>query len=104
MDVLHDDGDNPIETWPFSADRQFKSGALQVPDETVRLMATEIQEVQRRLTGTCMFIGKLTGTDGIIILGTDLRVRGFGAEILLDNAKRCKTYVVKDSLARTKEG
>lgn len=66
-------------------------------------MVTEIQEAQRRLTETCMFIGNLAGSDGAIVLGTGLKVRGFGAEILLDKAKRSKVYMVKDSLARTKE-
>ena len=75
----------------------------EVPEETVRLMATEIQEAQRRLTESCMFIGNLAGTDGAIVLSTDLRVRGFGAEILLDKAKRSKVYVVEDPLSRTKE-
>ena len=85
--------------WP----PQFKHGAPEVPEETVRLMATEIQEAQRRLTETCMFIGNLAGTDGAIVLGTDLKIRGFGAEILLDKTKRSKVYMVKDSLSKTKE-
>lgn len=96
LNLRHKYGDM---VWP----PQFKHGAPEVPEETVRLMATEIQEAQRRLTESCMFIGNLAGTDGAIVLGTDLRVRGFGAEILLDKAKRSKVYVVKDSLARTKE-
>jgi len=96
LNLRHKYGDM---VWP----PQFKRGAPEVPEETVRLMATEIQEAQRRLTETCMFVGNLAGTDGAIVLGTDLKVRGFGAEILLDKAKRSKVSVVKDSLKRTKE-
>lgn len=96
LNLRHKHGDM---VWP----PQFKHGAPEVPEETVRLIVTEIQETQRRLTEICMFIGNLAGTDGAIVLGTDLKVRGFGAEILLDKAKRSKVYMVKDSLARAKE-
>ena len=65
-------------------------------------MATAIQEAQRRLTETSIFIGNLAGTHGAIVIGTDLRVKGFGAEILLDKAKRSKVYEVPDSLAKIK--
>lgn len=85
--------------WP----PQFKHGAPEVAEETVRLTVTEIQEAQRRLTETCMFIGNLAGTDGAIVLGTDLRVKGFGAEILLDKVKPSKVYVVKDLLLGIQE-
>lgn len=85
--------------WPA----QFKQGAQDVPEETVQLPINEIQEAQRRLAETCMFIGNLAGTDGAIVLGTDLKVKGFGTEILLDKAKRSKVYMVRDPLGEAKE-
>lgn len=96
LNLRHKYGDM---VWP----PQFKHGAPEVPEETVRLTATEIREAQRRLTETCMFIGNLAGTDGAIVLGTDLKLKGFGTEILLDNAKRSKVYTVKDGLGGPKE-
>lgn len=85
--------------WPA----QFKQGAQDVPEETLQLTINEIQEAQRRLAETCMFIGNLAGTDGAIVLGTDLKVKGFGTEILLDKAKRSKVYMVRDPLGEAKE-
>lgn len=82
---------------------QFKDGAPKITEDEVRQIATEIQEAQRRLTESCMFVGNLAGTDGAIVLGTDLKVRGFGAEILLDKVKSSKVYMVKSPLENTKE-
>lgn len=96
LNLRHKYGDM---VWP----PQFKHGAPEVLEETVRLTATEIREAQRRLTETCIFIGNLAGTDGAIVLGTDLKLKGFGTEILLDNAKRSKVYTVKDALGGPKE-
>ena len=48
-------------------------------------------------------MGNFSGTDGAIVIGTDLKVKGFGAEILLDRAKRSKVYEVKDPMRKTKE-
>jgi len=99
LNLRHKYGDM---VWP----PQFRHGAPEVPEvpeETIRLMATEVREAQRRLTETCIFIGNFAGTDGAIVLGTNLKVRGFGAEILLDKAKPSRVYMVKDTLGRTRE-
>jgi len=85
--------------WPA----QFKKSAPEVPDETVRLTINELLEAQRKLTETCVFVGNFAGTDGAIVLGTDLKVKGFGVEILLDKAKPSKVYAVRDPLKSTKE-
>ena len=51
----------------------------------MRLTDYSLQEAQRRLAETCKFIGDLSGTDGAIVLRTDLSIDGFGTEILLDS-------------------
>jgi hypothetical protein len=96
LNLRHKHGDM---IWPA----QFKENAQEVTKETQQLMMNEILEAQRRLTETCMFIGNLAGTDGAIVIGTDLKVKGFGAEILLDKAKPSKVYMVSDCLAGTRE-
>ena len=96
LNLRHRHGDM---LWP----PQFKENAPKVSEDEVRWLYTEIQEAQRRLTESCMFVGNLAGTDGAIVIGTDLKVRGFGAEILLDKAKSSKVYMVKSSIENTKE-
>jgi hypothetical protein len=85
--------------WPS----QFKKDAPEVTEDEVQRIAVEIRRAERRLAESCMFVGNLAGTDGAIVLGADLKVKGFGAEILLDKAKPSKVYLVKYPLENTKE-
>ena len=85
--------------WP----PQFKKGAPEVAEETIRLTISELLDVQRKLTETCMFVGNLAGIDGSIVIGTDLKVKGFGSEILLDKASVTKVFEVREPLSETIE-
>jgi hypothetical protein len=96
LNLRHSHGDM---VWPA----QFKENAPKVSEEEVQRLYTEIQEAQRRLTESCIFVGNLAGTDGAIVVGTDLKVKGFGAEILLDKVKPSKVYMVKRPTENTKE-
>jgi len=96
LNLRHRHGDM---VWP----PQFKNDAPEVTEDEVRRIVTEIQEAQRRLAESCMFVGNLAGTDGAIVIGTDLKVRGFGAGILLDKVKPSKVYMVNSYLENTKE-
>lgn len=74
------------------------------PTETeIRLTNFLSHEAQRRLAETCEFIGNLSGTDGAIVLRTDLSVEGFGTEILLDKAKCSKVYKVSEPMSKKRE-
>jgi hypothetical protein len=68
-------------------------------DEDVQqdLFQTEclLGDAQRNLAETCSFIGRFSGTDGALIMQTDLSVEGFGVEILLDKAMPARVYEVK---------
>lgn len=72
-------------------------------EANVKLTDYSLQEAQRRLAETCKFIGGLSGTDGAVILRTDLSIDGFGTEILLDKAPRTKVYKMIDPATRVKE-
>jgi hypothetical protein len=85
--------------WPV----QFKKGAPKVADETIRLTYNELVEAQLKLSETCMFVGNLSGIDGAIVIGTDLKVKGFGSEILLDKARVTKVFEVREPLSETEK-
>ena len=77
---------------------------LYIADEDAQqeLLMTEsmLKDTQRTLAETCSFVGRLSGTDGALILRTDLSVEGFGAEILLDKAMPVNVHEVKEPLER----
>lgn len=53
-------------------------------------------EAEKKLAESCIFVGKLSGTDGALLLTADLRLLGFGAEIRLDRiTSEIKVYKVK---------
>ncbi|MCP4257046.1 MAG: hypothetical protein GY774_05910 [Planctomycetes bacterium] len=95
MNMRHKYGDM---VWP----PQFKDGDAEASEEILRLTSYELIDAQRKLAESCTFVGNLSGTDGAIVIGTDLSVLGFGAEILLDNAPRSEVYSVTDPLRKTK--
>ena len=96
MNMRHKHGDM---AWP----PQFKDGAAEVSEEILRLTSYELVDAQRKLAESCTFVGNLSGTDGATVIGTDLSVLGFGAEILLDKAPGSKIYSVTDPLRETKK-
>jgi hypothetical protein len=63
----------------------IKTGDDLMPaEEELSLTALLMQNAQRRLAETCRLVGDLSGTDGAVILRTNLFVEGFGAEIRLE--------------------
>lgn len=54
-----------------------------------------------KLLKHALSFGGLAGTDGAIILRTDLNVEGFGTEIVLDKVSRPKAFEVDDPMQRT---
>lgn len=80
------------------ADRQW---ALDAPDgedpaklAELRLAYAEVREATRALAEACRFVASLAGADGALVMGTDLSVVGFGAEIRMENAPRATVYEV----------
>lgn len=53
-------------------------------------------EAEKKLADACIFVGKLSGTDGALLLKSDLMLLGFGTEIRLDRVTSdIKVYKVK---------
>ncbi len=52
----------------------------------------DVETLLRRLIDNCHFVGKLSSTDGALIIRNDLSVEGFGAEILLDKTEPVEIY------------
>lgn len=96
LNLRHKYGDM---VWP----PQFKEGAPEAAEETKRLTMSELLEAQRKLAETCMFAGNLAGVDGSIVIGTDLKIKGFGSEILLDKAIVTKVFEAREPLNETME-
>ena len=96
LNLRHKHGDM---VWPA----QFKGRAPEVPAKALLLTRTELFESEKRLAETCTFVGHFSGTDGAIVIGTDLKIKGFGAEIILDNARCSKVYAVRGPVGKTRE-
>jgi hypothetical protein len=53
-------------------------------DRTLDFLYFQLGEAEKKLAESCNFVGKLSGTDGAILLTADLQLYGFGTEIRLD--------------------
>ncbi|MDB5097576.1 MAG: hypothetical protein JWM80_1997 [Cyanobacteria bacterium RYN_339] len=60
----------------------------------LRLAYFEVRDANQQLAETCACVGHLAGTDGAVVLRTDLSVLGFGAEILLEQMPAAPVYEV----------
>jgi len=69
-------------------------------EQELHLTSFLLQESQRKFAQACSFVGSLAGTDGAIVLRTDLTVEGFGTEIVLDKVKPAKAFEVDDPLEK----
>ena len=69
----------------------------------LKLMSFELEEAQQRLADTCRFVANFSGTDGAIVMRTDLSVEGFGTEIRLNKIRPSKVYKVEDPWQRQRE-
>jgi DisA bacterial checkpoint controller nucleotide-binding len=70
-------------------------------EQEITLASFPLGPLQQKVAQVCTFIGSLAGTDGAIVLGTDLIVEGFGTEIVLDKVKPAKAFQVDDPMQRT---
>jgi hypothetical protein len=58
----------------------------------IRSVTYLMEGAQHTFIETCKFIGDLSGTDGAIVLRTDLTLEGFGAEIISGKASSAVVY------------
>ncbi len=69
-------------------------------EQEIALASFPLRGFQQKVAQACTFVGSLAGTDGAIVLRTDLTVEGFGTEIVLDKVKRAKAFKVDDPMQR----
>lgn len=62
--------------------------------QKIAMASFPLQGLQQKVAQACTFVGGFAGTDGAIVLRTDLSVEGFGAEIVLDKVKPAKAFEV----------
>lgn len=62
--------------------------------QEIALASFPLRGLQQKVAQACTFVGSLAGTDGAIILRTDLTVEGFGTEIVLDKVSPAKAFNV----------
>ncbi len=67
-------------------------------DSEIALASFPLQGLQQKVAQACTFVGGFAGTDGAIVLRTDLSVEGFGAEIVLDKVKPAKAFEVDNPM------
>ncbi|MNS17984.1 hypothetical protein D3C72_496690 [compost metagenome] len=65
------------------------------PLNDLRLAYAEVRDANQALAEACAFVGQLAGTDGAIVLRTDLSLLGFGTEIVLEEAAPAPVYEVQ---------
>lgn len=66
------------------------------PDESGAALARrDFEEAQLKLARCCSVLGRLGGTDGAVVMRSDLTVLGFGAEIVLDKASPASAALYK---------
>ena len=63
-------------------------------EHEIALASFPLRGLQQKVAQACTFVGSLAGTDGAIILRTDLTVEGFGTEIVLDKVRPAKAFEV----------
>lgn len=69
-------------------------------EQEIALASFPLRGLQQKVAQACTFVGSLAGTDGAIVLRTDLTVDGFGTEIVLDKVKPAKAFAVDDPMQR----
>jgi hypothetical protein len=65
-------------------------------DQQLNATFFSLLDAEKRLAESCDFVGKLSGTDGALVLTSDFSLHGFGTEIRLENISAdVKVYKVK---------
>ena len=77
-----------------------ESGDPNTSDKDVKSAVHDASVAELKLADTCTFVGKLSGTDGAIVLNSDLTLFGFGTEILLDKRIDLPVYEVENPIAK----
>ena len=80
-----------------------KNGKDIKKDKELNLTYFQLIEAEKKLAEDCTFIGQLSGTDGALFLRNDLKLEGFGTEILLDKSKRSIVYKVNQPISEENE-
>ena len=75
-----------------------------MPDAALSHLQNAAFAAEESLADAADVVAGLTAIDGALILTSDLRVPGFGAEIVLDAAAPVNAYQVAGHLARTGHG
>ena len=63
-------------------------------EQEITLASYPLRGLQQKVAQACAFVGSLAGTDGAIVLRTDLVVVGFGTEIVIDKVDRPEAFEV----------
>ena len=75
-----------------------------MPDAALQHLQNTAFAAEESLADAADVVAGLSAVDGALILTSDLRVPGFGAEIVLDAAAPVNAYQVAGHLARTGHG
>ena len=69
-------------------------------EQEIALASFPLRGLQQKVAQASAFVGSLAGTDGAIVLRSDLTVEGFGTEIVLDKVKRAKAFEVDNPMQK----
>lgn len=105
-----DPGDNHLQVrFVNSMNMRHRSGDLywrsqwgpgpQPADSEMQIANWEFEDAQRKVAQACNLIGGMASTDGAVVMGADLTVDGFGAEIVLDKVGPAKATRVTNPMA-----
>lgn len=80
-----------------------KNGKNVKRDKELNLTYFELTDAEKKLAEDFIFIGNLSSTDGALLLRNDLKLEGFGTEIVLDKSKRSIVYKVDQPMSNKYE-
>jgi len=69
-------------------------------EQEIELASFPLRGLQQKVAQASGFVGSLAGTDGAIVLRSDLTVEGFGTEIVLDKVKPAKAFKVENPMQK----
>ena len=73
-------------------------------DQQLNAAFFSLLDAEKRLAESCIFVGKLSGTDGALVLTSDFSLLGFGTEIRLEKVStEVKVYKVKQPMDEAHE-
>ena len=69
-------------------------------EQEIALASFPLRGLQQRVAQASGFVGSLAGTDGAIVMRSDLTVEGFGTEIVLDKVKPARAFEVDNPMQK----